>query len=208
MARYRGSKNKIARRFGANVFGRQRNPLAHKQNSTGQQVSRKKKKSDYGNQLEEKQKLKAAFGMLSEKHLGRYFNMARSLARKGGAVADHLLCLLECRLDVVIFRLKFASTPFAAQQAVSHGHVAVNGRRVDRRSFQVRPGMEISILPSLQNESTKSNISNKRREVPEYLELEVDNFNGRLLSYPLAEQIPLPLEINVSTVCEFLSHNG
>uniref|UniRef100_UPI0023D7F3FF S4 domain-containing protein n=1 Tax=Candidatus Similichlamydia epinepheli TaxID=1903953 RepID=UPI0023D7F3FF len=122
--------------------------------------------------------------------------------------ADHLLCLLECRLDIVVFRLKFASTPFAAQQAVAHGHVAVNGKRVDIRSFQVRPGMEISILPSLQNEITKTNIGNKRREVPEYLELEVDTFKGRLLSHPLAEQIPLPLDINVSTVCEFLAHNG
>ncbi|RDB31285.1 30S ribosomal protein S4 [Candidatus Similichlamydia laticola] len=209
MARYRGSKNKIARRFGSNVFGRQRNPLVHKQNPPGQHGARRRKKSDYGIQLEEKQKLKAAFGMVSEKHLGHYFDHARALAaRKGGSVADHLLCLLECRLDMIVFRLKFVTTPFAAQQAVAHGHVFVNGRRVDIRSFQVRPGMEISIRPSLQNETVKNAMSDKRREVPEYLELESDSFRGKLLSYPLAEQVPLPLEINISTVCEFLAHNG
>ena len=141
MSRYRGPKNRIARRFGANIFGRLRNPLIHKPNPPGVHGARRRKKSDYGLQLLEKQKLKAIYGMLTEKQLVNYYTKA---TRKGH-VADNLAALLECRLDSIIFRLKLAPTIFAAQQLVSHGHILVNGKKVDRRSFQVKPGMKISI---------------------------------------------------------------
>src|SRR6185295_11000864 len=145
MARYRGPKNRVARRFSANIFGKARNPMLHKQNPPGMHGAKRKKKSDFGIQLEEKQKLKAVYGMLSEKQLSKYYKLA---ARYHKNTAQIFLQLLECRLDNIVFRLKFASSPFQAQQLVAHGHVFVNGKRVDRRSFTVRPGMEISIKPA------------------------------------------------------------
>src|SRR4051812_40343082 len=142
MVRYTGPKNRIARRFGVNIFGRARNPLMHKANPPGVHGARRRKKSDFGLQLEEKQKLKAVYGMLTEKQLVNAYRKAN--ARKGNTV-HHLVEMLECRLENLVYRLKFAPTIFAAQQLVSHGHVEVNGKKVDRRSFQVRPGMTISL---------------------------------------------------------------
>src|SRR5258708_6503453 len=142
MSRFIGNKNRIARRFGINIFGRSRNPLLHKPNPPGQHGARRRKKSDYGLMLEEKQKLKAVYGMISEKQLINYYHKAATSKRD---TATLLAQMLECRLDVVVARLKLAPTIFAAQQLVSHGHILVNGKKVDRRSFQVRPGMEISI---------------------------------------------------------------
>src|ERR1700692_2878050 len=133
MARYTGNRNRIARRFGANIFGRTRNPLLHKPNPPGVHGARRRKKSDYGIQLEEKQKLKAIYGMLSEKQLVNYYKKALRMA---GNTANHFAAMLECRLDTMVYRLKFASTIFGAHQLVSHGHTLVDGKKVDRRSFQ------------------------------------------------------------------------
>jgi len=109
MARYTGKKNRIARRFGTNIFGRARNPLLHKPNPPGVHGARRRKKSDYGLQLEEKQKLKAVYGMLSEKQLLGYYKKA---VKKTGNTAQHLAEFLECRLDNLVYRLKFANTIF------------------------------------------------------------------------------------------------
>ena len=135
MTRYRGPKNRIARKFQANIFGKRRNPMLHKEFPPGVQGALRKKKSDYGIQLQEKQKLKAMFGMITEKKLVRYYKEA---LRLDGTASDILLQLLELRLDVAVFRVGFTTTIFAAQQLVAHGHVLVNGRRVDRRSFQLK----------------------------------------------------------------------
>ncbi len=202
MARYTGNKNRVARRFGANIFGRSRNPLLHKPNPPGQHGARKKKKSDYGLMLEEKQKLKAIYGMLSEKQLVRYFKEAQ---QKEENTAQLLAEMLECRLDVVVYRLKLAQTIFGAQQLVSHGHVLVNGKKVDRRSFQVRPGMEISIKEKSKDmRAIKEAIDNPNRSVPEYFQSE--GMSGKLMQRPMAEQMPWPLEINLHDICDFLAH--
>ncbi len=204
MARYTGNKNRIARRFGANIFGRTRNPLLHKANPPGQHGARKKKKSDYGLMLEEKQKLKAIYGMISEKQLVRYFKEAQ---QKEENTANLLAAMLECRLDVIVYRLKFAPTIFAAQQLVSHGHVHVNGKKVDRRSFQVLPGMEVSIREKSKDmKIIKEAIDNPSRSIPEYLQSE--GLTGKLMARPLPEQMPWPLEINIHDICDFLAHNN
>ncbi|MEX1012256.1 MAG: 30S ribosomal protein S4 [Waddliaceae bacterium] len=204
MARYTGKKNRIARKFGVNIFGRARNPLIHKQHPPGMHGARRRKKSDYGLQLEEKQKLKAVYGMLSERQLIRYYKDALTLT---GNTADHLIEFLECRLDNIVYRLKFAPTIFAAHQLVSHGHILVNGKKVDRRSFQVRPGMTISIKEeSRQSKQVNESLDNSRRDVPEYLELNRQDFNGKLLNMPTREQLPWPIEINVPEICDFLDH--
>ncbi len=113
MARYTGNKNRIARRFGVNIFGRSRNPLLHKPNPPGVHGARRRKKSDFGLELEEKQKLKAIYGSLSEKQLVGYYKKAVATE---GTTAQNFVELLECRLDNVVYRLKFGSTIFAARQ--------------------------------------------------------------------------------------------
>ncbi|OGN55544.1 MAG: 30S ribosomal protein S4 [Chlamydiae bacterium RIFCSPHIGHO2_12_FULL_44_59] len=206
MARYRGPKNRIARKFGANIFGKMRNPMLHKQHPPGMHGAKRKKKSDYGAQLDERQKLKAVYGMISQKQL---VNAYRKAVEKTGHTPTLFIEQLECRLDNVVYRLRLAQTIFAAQQLVSHGHVLVNGKKVDRRSFLVKPGMTVSIKeaskkmkPILTSQETLN------REVPEYLSLDGDKFSGKLLSSPQLDQIPLPLPINIPLVCEFISHTS
>ncbi len=204
MSRYTGPKNRIARRFGANIFGRARNPLLHKPNPPGVHGARRRKKSDYGMQLDEQQKLKAVYGMLSLKQLLKYFNEA---TRRPGNTANELLQQLECRLDTVVYRLKFAPTIFSAQQLVAHGHILVDGKKVDIRSFQVKAGMTLSVKPKSQNmPAIKQSLETSSREVPEYLSLDPKSFSGKMEALPQSDQISLPLPINVPLVCEFLAH--
>lgn len=207
MARYTGPKNRIARRFGVNIFGRARNPLLHKPNPAGMHGARRKKKSDYGAQLEEQQKLKAIYGMLSKKQLVRYYKQA--INTKDVTTPTAFLRRLESRLDNVVFRLKFASTIFAAHQLVSHGHVFVNGKKVDRRSFEVKPGMTISIKPKSQVlEAIKRAQENVHREVPGYFSVDASKFSGQMVAKPEMDQIPLPLPVNIPLICEFLAHTN
>lgn len=204
MARYIGNKNRIARRFGANIFGRTRNPLLHKPNPPGVHGARRRKKSDYGLQLDEKQKLKAIYGMLSEKQLVRYFKKAQA---KAGNTAQHFAEMLECRLDNIVYRLKLASTIFGAHQLVAHGHVLVDGKKVDIRSFQVRPGMVISVREkSRKMKAVAEALDNPSRTVPDYLSADSANFGGQLLAMPTVEQMPWPIEIKLLEICDFMAH--
>jgi small subunit ribosomal protein S4 len=204
MARYRGPKNRIARRFAANIFGKARNPMLHKQNPPGMHGAKRKKKSDFGMQLEERQKLKAVYGMLSQKQLVNTYHKA--LQQEGNTV-QLLSEFLECRLDNIVYRLRFASSIFGAQQLVSHGHIQVNGKKVDRRSFLVRPGMTVSVkAPSRQMKAILLSQENISREIPAYLSLAEDKFSGQLLIAPQVDQVPHPIPLNIPLVCESLSH--
>ena len=206
MVRYTGPKNRIARRFGANIFGKARNPLLHKPNPPGVHGAKKKKKSDFGLQLEEQQKLKAIYGMLTRTQLVRYFKEAM---RSKGNTPSLFIERLECRLDNIVYRLKLAPTIFSAQQLVLHGHVLVNGKKVDRRSFFVRPGMVVSIrAKSQQMPVIKQSVESGANSVPEYLQADPVKFSGQLLISPAIDQIPFPLPINVPLICEFLAHSN
>ncbi|NGX56452.1 MAG: 30S ribosomal protein S4 [Candidatus Anoxychlamydiales bacterium] len=206
MARYTGPKNRIARKFGVNIFARARNPLLHKPNPPGVHGAKRKKKSDYGLQLEEKQKLRAVYGMLSNKQL---LNSYYKALKKEGATADNLIQALECRLDSIVFRLRLAPTIFAAQQLISHGHILINGKKVDRKSFLVKPSMKISLKEKIKsNTIIKGSMENTSRDIPEYLEITEDKTSGVLNSNPLPDQIPHPLTLNVTLVCEFLAHTN
>jgi small subunit ribosomal protein S4 len=206
MVRYTGPKNQIARKFGANIFGRVRNPLLHKPNPPGAHGAKRKKKSDYGMQLDEQQKLKSIYGMLTRKQLVRYYKDALTQQKN---TVQAFMERLECRLDNIIYRLKLAPTIFAAQQLVSHGHVLVNGKKVDRRSFYVRPGMVVSIKPKSQQMGIiKQAQESAARSVPEYLSVDVEKFSGQVLVPPAPDQIPLPLPLNIPLICEFLAHTS
>lgn len=205
MARYTGKKNRIARRFGVNIFGRLRNPMLHKANPPGQHGAKRRKKSDYGQQLEEKQKLKAIYGMLSEKQLVRYFKEA---ARVHGNTAEIFVRLMEARLDVVVYRMKLASTMFAAQQLVAHGHVQVDGKKVDIRSYQVRPGQTISIRESSRNmKCITEAMESSLRTAPAYVTLDPATFSGQYIERPTLENVSWPIEIKIAEICDFLAHS-
>jgi len=166
--------------------------------------AKRKKKSDFGLQLEEKQKLKAAFGMLTERQLVKYYKEA---ARHHKNTPELFMQMLECRLDNMVFRLKLATTPFQAQQLISHGHVRVNGKKVDRRSFLVKPGMEISVKPVSQKlKVVKEAVENTNRSVPSYMEMSPSSFSGKLLQLPAIADISLPIEVNIHKICDFLAH--
>lgn len=206
MSRYTGPKNRIARRFGVNIFGRRRNPLLHKPNPPGMHGAKRKKKSDYGLQLEEKQKLRIVYGMLTQRQLVNYYKKA---LKQQGNTTHLFLELLECRLDNLVYRLGFAATIFHAQQLVSHGHVLVNGKKVDRRSFQVKPGMEISLKDHIKTTPLLKEIQTMATgDVPEYLSRDMTQYKGKLEVTPTPDQIPFVLPINVALVCEFLAHTN
>lgn len=205
MARYTGPKNRFARRFGMNIFGRLRNPLLHKPNPPGMHGAKRKKKSDYGVQLDEQQKLRAMYGLISKKQLMNYYHAA---LRVKTATPQAFMQNLECRLDNIVYRLKLAPTIFAAHQLVSHGHILVNGKKVDRRSFQVKPGMTISVRPKSQGIAIVKQALESPRELPGYLSNEPEKFSGQMLVVPEMDQIPLVLPVNVPLICEFLAHTG
>ena len=205
MARYTGKKNRIARRFGVNIFGRLRNPMLHKPNPPGQHGAKRRKKSDFGQQLDEKQKLKAIYGMLSEKQLVRYYKEA---ARVHGNTAEIFVRLMESRLDVIVYRMKLASTIFAAQQLVAHGHILVDGKKVDIRSYQVRPGQIISVREASKNmKCIKEAMESSLREVPAYLTLDPTHFSGQYVERPNLEGVSWPIEIKIAEICDFLAHS-
>lgn len=205
MARYTGPKNRIARRFGVNLFGRARNPLLHKPNPPGVHGAKRRKKSDYGLQLEEQQKLRASYGMISRKTTIKYFKQAAS-SKESTPLA--FIRYFESRLDILIYRLKLAPTIFAAQQLVSHGHVQVDGKKVDIRSYQVKPGQVVSIKAKSQNLSIIKHSLESVRDVPEYLSQDVGKFAGQMEILPELDQIPFALPVNVPLICEFLSHTS
>src|SRR5215212_8247724 len=148
MARYTGPKDKISRRFGVPLFGATK-ALEHKNYPPGMHGPKggRRKQSDYAIALAEKQKLRFQYGVL-ERQFRRYFEIAST---KRGVTGEILLQLLETRLDNVVFRLGFANSRAAARQMVSHGHVQVNGRKVDVSSFNVRPGDSITVKDKAQS---------------------------------------------------------
>ncbi len=165
------------------------------------QPKRRRKESEYAMQLREKQKAKFIYGVL-EKQFRGYFKRAKSME---GQTGENLMTILETRLDNVVFRLGFARTRKEARQMVTHGHICVNGRRVDIPSFRVRPGELVSVAPKA-NELLVVNsalISNERVQVPAWLEIDIEKLQGSVLSLPTRDQIDL--DINEQLIVELYS---
>src|SRR6478736_5198662 len=143
MSKRHSAKYKIDRRMGENLWGRPKSPVNQRSYGPGQHGQRRKQKvSDFGLQLRAKQKLKGYYGNITEKQFQKIYTEA---ARRKGNTSENLIALLESRLDAVVYRAKFAPTPFAARQFVNHGHVLVNGRRVNIASYQVREGSTVEL---------------------------------------------------------------
>ena len=204
MTKRLSSKHKIDRRLGLNLWGRPKSPFNRRPYGPGQHgQARKRKLSDFGVQLAAKQKLKKYYGDITEK---QFLKIYQEASRKKGDTSQILIELLERRLDAVVFRLKFAPTVFAARQLVNHGHVMVNGKVVDKKSYQVKDGDEISLQQESQNiPMIIQTLSSNERDVPEYLQLEISKCLGKFIRGPHLTDVPYPVLMEPNLVVEFYS---
>ncbi len=199
------AKHKIDRRMGQNIWGRAKSPLNNKRESgPGQHGSRRSGKlSDFGQQLRAKQKLKGHYGNIMEK---QFVAIYREAARMKGDTSENLIGLLERRLDAIVYRAKLVPTVFAARQFVNHGHVKVNGRRVNISSYRCKIGDEIEVKEkskgmALVLEATKS----PERDVPDYLDVDHSKMTAKLARIPGFGEVPFPVIMEPNLVVEFYS---
>jgi small subunit ribosomal protein S4 len=203
MSKRVGSKYKINRRLGANLWGRAKSPLNRRDYGPGQHGQRRKKPSDFGTQLMAKQKLKGYYGNIGERQFRRLYEEA---ARRKGDTGENLIGLLERRLDAVVYRMKFAVTPFAARQFVNHGHIRVNGRRVNISSYQVKDGDTIEVKDKSKQLTVLLEAQQSReRDIPDYLEVDGEKMRGRFVRAPKLADVPYPVPMEPNLVVEFYS---
>ena len=204
MTKRHEAKYKIDRRLGQNIWGRPKSPINKREYGPGQHGQRRKGKlSDYGVQLRAKQKLKGYYANMSERHFHGIYDEARRLKGDTGA---HMIGLLERRLDAVVYRMKFAMTPFAARQFISHGHVQVNGRRVNIPSYRVKDGDTIEVKErSKQMAMVLDASQSTERDVPEYLEVDHRAMKGRFARAPKLTDVPYPVQMEPNLVVEYYS---
>ena len=203
MAKRIAAKHKIDRRLGVNLWGRPKSPLNNREYGPGQHGQRRRKPTDYGVQLMAKQKLKGYYGNIGEKQFRKYY--AEAVRRKGDT-GENLIGILETRLDAVVYRMKFVPTVFAARQLVNHGHVKVNGKRVNIPSFLVREGDVVEVKEKSRElpvvlEGAQSN----ERDVPDYLDVDHSKMTGTFNRIPKLEDVPYPVQMEPNLVVEFYS---
>ncbi|MGH7186720.1 MAG: 30S ribosomal protein S4, partial [Pseudomonadota bacterium] len=195
------SKHKIDRRLGINLWGRPKSPLIKRNYGPGQHGQRRKKPSDYGVQLMAKQKLKGYYGNIGERQFRRLYEEA---ARRRGDTSENLIGLLERRLDAVVYRAKFAPTPFAARQFVSHGHIQVNGRRVTIPSYQVKDGDVIQIKQkSRELAIVLESMASPERDLPGYIQVEPNQCKATFIRSPALADVPYPVRMEPHLVVEY-----
>lgn len=196
MAKMMGPRFKQCRRLGVNICG---HPKAMKR-ATNSNSRTAKKLSNYGQQLLEKQKLRGFYGVL-EKQFIRYVKKAM---KSSGIAGENLIISLECRLDNIVYRIGFGSSIRQARQMVSHGHILVNGKKVDIPSFEVKVGDEIALVEkSRKNQLFIDNLASGNGKSISYIEVDEENFKGKLTKLPQRNEIPI--EINDQLIVEFYS---
>jgi small subunit ribosomal protein S4 len=198
------AKHKIDRRMGQNIWGRPKSPVNRREYGPGQHGQRRKGKlSDFGTQLKAKQKLKGYYGNISEKQFRKYY--AEAIRLKGDSGAN-LIGLLERRLDAIVYRAKFVPTVFAARQFVNHGHVKVNGRRVNIASYLVKTDDVIEVKEaSKQLVSVLEATRLAERDVPDYVEVDHTKMTAKLIRVPGPTEVPYPVLMEPNLVVEFYS---
>lgn len=197
------SKYKINRRLGVNLWGRPKSPINVREYGPGAHGQRRRKPTDYGTQLMAKQKLKGYYGNISEKQFHRYYVEA---VRRTGDTSENLIGILERRLDAVVYRMKFVPTVFSARQFVNHGHIKVNGRRVNIPSFLVRDGDVIEVHEkSRELPMVIEAVQSRERDVPDYLSVDHDKMRGTYVRGPQFADVPYPVEMEPNLVIEYYS---
>ena len=204
MTKRLNSKHKVDRRLKVNLWGRPKSPFNTRAYPPGQHGQTKSSKpSDYGIQLQAKQKLKCYYGNMNER---QFRNMYKRAIMKKGDTAENLIGLLERRLDAVIYRSKLSNTIFSSRQLINHGHVRVNGKKVNISSYQVKEEDSIEIRDkSKQLALIDIALSNKEREVPEYLQLDEKNKKVKFVRIPKFEEVPYPVVMEPNLVIEYYS---
>jgi small subunit ribosomal protein S4 len=202
MSKRHSAKYKIDRRMGENIWGRPKSPVNQRSYGPGQHGQRRKSKvSDFGLQLRAKQKLKGYYGNLTEKQFSRMYTEA---ARRKGNTSENLIAILESRLDAVVYRAKFVPTVFAARQFVNHGHVQVNGKRVNIASYQVKPGDVISVRERSRNMAlVLEAIQSAERDTPDYLQVDAKGLSATFVRAPDLAEVPYPVKMEPNLVVEF-----
>ncbi|MDB6180520.1 30S ribosomal protein S4 [Paracoccus fistulariae] len=206
MTKRTSAKYKIDRRMGENIWGRAKSPVNRREYGPGQHGQRRKGKlSDFGTQLRAKQKLKGYYGDLTEKQFRRIYAEAE---RVKGDTGENLIGLLERRLDAVVYRAKFVPTIFAARQFVNHGHVEVNGKRVNIASYRVKEGDVISIRErSRQLAIVLEAVALPERDVPDYLDVDHNKMTATFVRTPTLSDVPYPVIMEPNLVVEFYAKN-
>ena len=204
MTKRLNSKHKVDRRLKVNLWGRPKSPFNTRAYPPGQHGQTKSAKpSDYGIQLQAKQKLKSYYGNMNER---QFRNMYKKAIMKKGDTAENLIGLLERRLDAVIYRSKLSNTIFSSRQLINHGHVRVNGKKVNIASFQVKEEDTIEIRDKSKTLALIDiALANKEREVPEYLQLDEKNKKFKFVRIPKFEEVPYPIIMEPNLVIEYYS---
>tara|TARA_B110001454_G_scaffold211526_1_gene227303 strand:- start:1020 stop:1640 length:621 start_codon:yes stop_codon:yes gene_type:complete len=205
MTKRLNSKHKIDRRLKVNLWGRPKSPFNSRAYGPGQhgQTTSKKKQSDYGIQLQAKQKLKAYYGNINER---QFRNIYKKAIMKMGDTAENLIGLLERRLDAVVYRAKLSTTIFSARQLINHGHVKVNGKKVNISSYQLKEEETVEIRDKSKNLAfIDIALANKEREVPEYIQVDEKNKKVKFVRTPKFEEVPYPVIMEPNLVIEYYS---
>lgn len=197
------AKNKICRRLGVNLWGRTKSPLARRDYGPGEHGQKRRKMSDYANQLAAKQKLKKYYANMTEKQFRSVYEEANG---HKGDTAEVLIGLLERRLDINIFRCNFVPTVFAARQLINHRHVLVNGKRVNIPSYRLKEGDIIELKERAQTmPMVMEAISRPERDVPEYLTVDAKAMKGQFVRIPKLSDVPYPVQMEPNLVIEYYS---
>ncbi len=206
MTKRTSAKYKIDRRMGENIWGRPKSPVNRREYGPGQHGQRRKgKMSDFGLQLRAKQKLKGYYGDMTEKQFRRIYGEAE---RVRGDTGEILIGLLERRLDAVVYRAKFVATVFAARQFVNHGHVMVNGKRVNIPSFRVNEGDVIEVREkSTQLASVLEGMLLPDGDVPDYLDVDTSKMTATFVRTPGLSDVPYPVQMEPNLVIEYYAQN-
>ncbi len=204
MTKRLNSKHKVDRRLKVNLWGRPKSPFNTRGYPPGQHGQTKSAKpSDFGVQLQAKQKLKCYYGNMNER---QFRNVYKKALMKKGDSAENLIGLLERRLDAIVYRAKLATTIFSARQLINHGHLKVNGKKVNISSYQVREEDTIEVRDkSKQLALIDVALANKEREVPEYLQVDEKNKKVKFVRVPKFEEVPYPVVMEPNLVIEYYS---
>ena len=204
MTKRLASKHKVDRRLKVNLWGRPKSPFNSRNYPPGQHGKAKKGKlSDYGTQLEAKQKMKFYYGNMNER---QFRNVYRKAIQKKGNTTENLVGFLESRLDTFAYRAKFATTVFSARQLINHGHIKVNGKKVNIPSYLVKAEDTIEIKDKSKDiVAIVGALMSKEREVPDYIQMDEKNKKATLIRIPKFSEVPYPVIMEPNLVIEYYS---
>ncbi|HIM32124.1 MAG TPA: 30S ribosomal protein S4 [Pelagibacteraceae bacterium] len=205
MTKRLASKHKVDRRLKVNLWGRPKSPFNSRNYPPGQhgKSTKRGKTSDYGTQLAAKQKLKFYYGNMNER---QFRNVFRKALKKKGNTTENFIGFLERRLDMVIYRAKFATTVFSARQLINHGHIKVNGKKVNISSCLVSEKDTIELKDKSKELIVIAGaLVNKEREIPDYIQMDEKNKIAKLIRIPKFSEVPYPTIMEPNLVVEYYS---